>query len=278
MILTGGPLGGINLRGAIAPTLDPETVTYFAAMDAANEPYWPSEKLLIDGLIKSLKIAALWNKIILLWMPVGALLSGAMRAIKHPLGVGTALTNTGFSEGDWGRTVGLDGRFSSFARLDTRITEFDLISNNTHVMLISEAFNSAGSGSNRDIGVKDKNRTLYCINLNTNTGLHVSFSSQGSEYSGSPGSPIGVYIADRSNSKTRIIKNGQSLINTAQVGSVIAPESGNIMLFGVYSGSQSAHKIFSGMSMGLSMTDTEAQAYNTILQAVRTARAALTPP
>lgn len=107
-ILTGGPMSPGGLLTVAGVAIDPDVATFFAAMDTASEPYWQSEKIMLNNLVTALKTDGVWGLFTLLWFPVGESLTGAMRALKHPSGVGFKMQNNGFVAGKWSRLTGLD--------------------------------------------------------------------------------------------------------------------------------------------------------------------------
>jgi hypothetical protein len=280
-ILTGGAIGGINLRGAIAQSLEPETVTYFAAMDAAGEAYWPSEKALIDNFIKALKNTTplpLWDRPRLLWMPVGASLSGAMRALKHPLGVGTVMVNNGFVASKWNRLIGLDS-LNGVGFIGTRTSEFDYTpNNNTHMALDVVAHNLSGDSAFRDMGVRDADRFQINVALINSSAYYRSFLAQQGDQFGSDGSnAVGQFVSSRTAGDSLFVKN-----STIQASSILAsnqtPVAGDITIFQTQSAYQKSHKVLAFASIGKGFTQSEALQYSAIIQTARADRAALTPP
>jgi hypothetical protein len=276
-ILTGGAIGGVNLRGAIAQALEPETVTYFAAMDAASESYWPSEKALIDNFIKALKNTTplpLWDRPRLLWMPVGASLSGAMRALKHPLGVGTVMTNNGFTADRWDRRAGLDGRGVSHY-IGTGTTEFNYTpSNDTHLAVSVE---SEITGAYRDMGNGGSDSFQLIVSFGGDSYYRAFDPVTGIEaMQGVLSTDRGVVMGVRSGTVSSLFKGSQKLGSQTRNADSTPPKAGEIRIFSTFD--NSSNKILSMASAGKSFLDNEAIQYSSIIQAARTARAALSPP
>jgi hypothetical protein len=274
-ILMGGPLGGINLRSAIAQALEPETVTYFAAMDAASESYWPSEVALIDSLVRSFKLAGVWGKIFWLWFPVGASLTGALRALKHPLGVGTVMQNFGFAQAQWNRLVGLDQRTVT-ARINTLTTENQYgPSTDFHALIISEAEAAADPNARRDIGTGGIDSSQLISGYGS-ACFFWSMSANGISGAASPYPRVGIYGGTSTVSGVKIFKNQEILATAGALNQNSASGSAPMYIFSA--NSDYSRKLLSGASLGKGLSDGEWQSVYTALQSARTARTALTPP
>lgn len=284
VLFSGSSLGNLfKPPSSVVQALEPETITYFAAMDAAGESYWPSEKALIDNLVKSLKSASLWVRPTLLWMPVGASLSGAMRALKHPLGVGTAMINNGFTEATWDRLLGLDGRGVTHW-IDTRTTEFDYVpSVDTHIAVDVFA-KGLGLNPSREIGNIDGDRfqLILSISYANNTSFYRSFSHSTGFESGPEISNPGSIVATLKDSLSHLIFNNEIKASFNSSGLPESPSAGRMALFRgssyTHGAPESSDKGFASASIGKGFTQAEALQYSSILQSARTARAALTPP
>jgi hypothetical protein len=274
-LLTGGPLGGINLKGLIAQALETETVQYFAAMDAASESYWPSEKALIDSLVRALKVAGVWGKITWLWFPVGASLTGALRALKHPLGVGAVMQNFGFSQVQWNRLIGLDQR-TVIARINTLTTENQYgPSTDFHALIISEAEAAYTPNSRRDIGTAGIDKSQLITGYGSSC-FFWSMSANGISGAASPYPRVGIYGGTSTVSGVKIFKDGTTLATAGALNTNAASGTAPMYLFSA--NSAYAMKLLSGASLGKGLNDGEWQSVYAALQSARTARASLTPP
>lgn len=269
--------GGVGVgSGIYLPTivdqLDPDVAAFKAVLDSAAESYLPAEITLLDTLVKALKSAAVWSKIRMLWMPVGASLAPAARAIKHPSGTGYKMTATGFAASDWDRRIGLDGRAATntkFVGTNVRVNSLPS-SLSTHLMVASE---TAGVvGDYRDIGQVDANRFQLIIGFREQ-GYYGSFSLTNVRNVAVP-STKGIFIGTRLNMASSYWRNGAKLYgrNDDNEPSESGADS-EIVIFRAFN--FYANKILSAASVGVGLTDAEAIALSNAVQAARDARAAL---
>jgi hypothetical protein len=279
LAITGvGGNSGIVQRVGAGVALDSDVATFFAAMNAANEPYWPSEVAMVNALVTSLKSANLWDKFTLLWLPVGQNLSGVMRALKHPQGVGTAMTNVGFTQERWNRLVGLDSRETNHS-INTMTTEGNYSPNTDTHMMVSVAEGAALSGPNRDMG-SSGDRFQLIINFN-NTGAYYRSYLSGSAADVVPPALLGnaqqgVWIGSKSSTHGSVSKDGQLLAHVIRPPTLQASDTTlPISIFRAHT--RVANKCFDAASIGKSFTPAEHEAVNTIFQTARSARALLTP-
>jgi len=278
LAITGvGGNSGIVQRVGGAIDSEPEADTFFAAMDAASEPYWQSEVGMVNTLVSSLKTANLWDKFTLLWLPVGETLAGSMRALKHPNGAGTVMTNVGFTAANWNRLAGLDGRGVTH-RIDTLTTEGNYApSTNTHIMVIVEE-PPPSPGPFREVGRLTGNGFELIISFG-GFSYYRSFSGQsGAEISAiaAPTDIRGVWVGSRLEGVARLYHNGGQRGAVAANFAAQAPvTTTNIGLFAT--GTSVSSKLLSAASIGRGFTPAEHEAVNTIFQTARSARALLTP-
>ena len=212
-LLSGGPLspGGFlsAISGDLSLTVDPDVATFFAAMDSAGEAYWLSEKVMLNNLATKLKQDSVWNLFTMLWFPVGESLTGAMRALKHPLGVGFKMTNNGFTQDKWNRKIGIDQRsVDAHIETGTFVNQHYSNSNNFSMAVQSE------SSTNRlgiDIGSSDKNAPLLFTSLNGGTRTIYRTNGSGSAIDDGTiiGERIGLFIASTIGANAYLSKNGQ---------------------------------------------------------------------
>lgn len=295
-ILTGGPLGGINLRGAIA--LDSDVTAFFAAMDAANEPYWPSEKTMVSNFVTALKAPfsgnplGVWPLISLLWLPVGGLLAGSMRALKHPSGIATAMTNTGFVSDKWNRLVGLDSRDGGgfINTLTSGSTYFVTGETSQHICVVSEQINLSWNAFSFDIGTDVHDSTRFATRYGGGGGNGVDptggsignilFRPYGAGGSAGlnfvPGVPVvGSYVGSQTGETISLWRNGNLL--ATETGKPAGSTPGTAPVF-IFKSGVLSYKTLSLASIGKGLSGAQYLVYHDAIQAARTARAALTPP
>ncbi len=144
--------------------LDPAVQSFQAVINSAGESVSAAEYNRLNDLVVSLKASGVWNRIMTLWAPVGATLSEARRAIKHPSGAGTQLPAPNFMPADWSRLIGLDGRGMNNRSLDTGIAENTIPGTDSHLAVVIEP--PVVSGPHRDIGVITNNSMMMMVSYN----------------------------------------------------------------------------------------------------------------
>jgi hypothetical protein len=283
-LLLGRGLEGGNKLHLPQKPVDPDVDTFFGVMDTAGESYLASEVTMLDNLTTTLKNDGTWDLFTLLWFPVGAGVAEAMRALKHPDGIGTAMTNNGgnFVNADWDRTLGLDGRDQTANHyIDTLVTEDDIgASNDFHIGLITESTRSPalpGTGLVTDFG-RAISRSKLSIQLRQGLGGYcrawtVNYWITNRGTSGNAALYIagregnrGYYYEDSSNLGEVIFSDGNSEANTA----------GNFRLFSTSVNSDLiSGRVISAAFLGEGVTDVTQGLINSAFQSARAERASI---
>jgi hypothetical protein len=197
-----------------------------------------------------------------------------MRAIKHPNGVGTLMTNSGFTQGRWNRLQGLDGRNVTH-RINTLTDETHYSpSNSTHMMLCVEE-PAPSAGSFRDMGTGTADRFQFIINFHGSSFYRSYQSNTAIEAVSVPADIRGVWVATRNPSGGTLYLNGSLRATQARADTVLPPTTTPITIF--LANYTQANKMFSGASLGVGLDNTEAINLSTIMQTARTARTNLVP-
>lgn len=247
--------------------LDPVVQAFQSAINSAGESVSAAEYNRLNDLVVSLKADGVWNRIMTLWAPVGATLSEARRAIKHPLGAGTQLPAPNFILADWNRSIGLDGRGMNNRSLDTGIAENAIPGTDSHLAIVIEP--PVVSGPHRDIGVitnnsmmmmADYNGQAYYRSYNFNTGL------ENIVMSGNTGVILGI----RSGNNGSIWRDGVLQGSTATAGATGTASASNINIYRARL--DQANKIMLGASVGLSLSAAQAQSFSAAMIAFRNSR------
>lgn len=247
--------------------LDPAVQAFQTAVNSAGESVSAAEYTRLNNLVVSLKANGVWDRILTLWAPVGATLSEARRAIKHPLGSGTQMPAPNFVAADWNRTIGLDGRGMNNRSLDTGVAENTIPGIDSHIAVVVEP--PVVSGPHRDIGVitnnsmmlmVDNNGGSYYRSYNFNTGLENIVMSGNT----------GMILGTRSGNSASLWRDGILQGSTAAAGATGSPSSNKINVYRARL--DQANKIMSGASVGLGMTATQVQNFSAAMTAFRNSR------
>lgn len=276
-LLTGAGLGG---GGLILPVVagaagnDVDVDTFFGVMDAAGESYLASEVTMINNLVTTLKNDGVWDLFTVLWFPVGAGVDEAMRAFKHPNGIGTAMTNNGpFTDADWNRNTGLNGEGKSNAFfIDTLTTEADYAPNSdTHILAISETASAAGL--TRDIGTATTDRFQLIIKITPNSGgFFRTFTPNTGVENATVAAHDGVFVGTRKDSVAYFYRDATLAASTSRTG-VDSSTTEPITIFKAVN--NSSNKRFSGVSLGKGITPANHALIEAAFQSARAERASI---
>lgn len=252
--------------------VDPDVLAFKAVLDANSESYWDSEITMLDNFVKACKAGSgLWDEIITLWVPIGSWGDNVFRALKHPSGTGTLMTNNLFVSGDWTRTSGLDGTAGGRS-IDTLTSESDYTpSDDTHMMVVSET--SGVTGSHRDLGVLPSDRFQLIISF-SNGAFYRSFTSGSAIENQSNTTTDGVFIATRKSGTATYWRDTTVIQSVAATNSPDTAGAGNIHIY--RANLQNSNKVLGAASVGEGITSGQQAAYETALQALRTERSNLT--
>ncbi len=247
--------------------LDPAVQAFQAAVNSAGESVSAAEYNRLNDLVVSLKANGVWDRILTLWAPVGATLSEARRAIKHPSGSGTKMPAPNFVAADWNRTIGLDGRGMNNRSLDTGVPENSIPGTDSHLAVVVEP--PVVSGPHRDIGVITNNSMMMMVayngqsfyrSYNFNTGLENIVMSGNT----------GVIVGTRSGSNASLWRDGVSQGSTAAASATGVASANTINVYRARL--DQSNKIMSGASVGLGMTATQVQNFSVAMLAFRNSR------
>ena len=267
---------------------DPDAAALFSAIEGDGHALWNPEKAMINSLAISLKAEGLWDLIMLLWVPIGPTVDAAMRTLKHPQGVGTKMTNSGFLAEDWNRLQGLGDLAPEHGKfIATGATALECSPNalNTHISLVAEnAFTSPDF--QRDLGTINSGGFQFLLRLSSGLGAYLRLGGGGGgntaveNASGSPSPPLGTFVSRQDGINPEVFLDGSPLSG----GSRYTPALGNNPDSEIYifrasnsgaSFNKSASRIFSFASVGLSLSDAQVASYNTILSQLKTQRSQL---
>ena len=270
--------GFLPLRFGI---FDRDAATFFAAIENDGHTLWDAEKTMINNVIRSLKSSGLWNLMTLLWIPVGPNLDSALRAIKHPNGIGTKMINVDnqFIETDWDRRSGLTSRNNLNAcRIETLTTPVAYApGDDTHMCLVSEDAGAAPAGE-RDMGDFNNVGAFEFILLFRTVGFLGAFYrpngvSSGFEDANTSAPALGIWIGTRTGPQAAIYRDNIIIGSTTGLAPAGAPSTGSVTIFAASNGY--ANKRFSAASIGKGLSAANANGYHSILSTLRSERAAL---
>jgi hypothetical protein len=251
-----------------SPPLDPDVLTYVAAVEAVGGSVSTSAQSLLNTAITTtyggLKYADYKAKLRFFWCPLSNF-AGMRVPVK-----GSAFTNNNFVSGDYSINSGLQGGVSKY--LDTGVAANSETDNNTTLMAGTV---HTGNYSNWLIG-------------GGNSAAFVAIGAEVDSYNNNPltdgrivlaSRPSGFYFATRSSSSNFTVYRDKTLAGS-KTGSTSIGTLANRSIFianSNFSGSPlgaTSGRVDSG-SYGSALTQSEQDSFSDMLNAIRTGRASL---
>jgi len=237
-------------------------------IDTAAEDVNAAEYARLNTLVTSLKSTGVWDRLTVLWVPVGGNLSAAQRCIKHSLspGSGYRMDITAFQESEWNRLQGLDGRLMLDRSLTTGLIGNDITFDDSHLSLWIEPPENNATGR-RDFGVITDNN--FQLNVFNSLGVFRSKAAMGIETVALTPDTLGLMVGTRTGSDALFYQNGelrQQVVATG--GNVSSPNAIHIFR----ARAQQSGKVLSAASIGLGLSVQQVADYSAAMATFRNSR------
>lgn len=255
---------------------DAKTLNYKSRLESTSGVIRQDELAVVDFLVTQLVAANLWEKITFLWVPLGSFPHSVLTPIKHPRNSPLINVNNGLTSNAYRIKSGMRGNLSGW--LNTQTTEADYPdSADTHIALYLTQLGTKTAAYQRDIGTHNLDRfqliLAWIYGDNTGATYYRTYTGSGVE-----GATIaltkGFYLAQRNGATAQIRLNGSIVASSAVGTGTEAPNTTNpIAIFQAHNAK--TDRGYSLVSIGKGFTNTEAQAYSTIVAEFQARREAL---